>query len=105
REKAINHYSMEAEKRRRKFNSKLASKDIEEGSLVLCYDNRFDNRKDGKFLFRWEGPFLVLGKFSNGSYRLQDMNGKVHYTRVNGWRIKPYHSRVCLIQEEDRPEA
>ena len=51
REEAINHYSQEAEKRREKLNKKLASKDIKKGSLVLRYDNRFDTRKDGKFLY------------------------------------------------------
>lgn len=102
REEAINHYSQEAEKRREKFNKKLASKDIKKGSLVLRYDNRFDTRKDGKFLYRWEGPFLVTKKFKNGSYRLQDIDGKVHRTRTNGWRLKPYHIRIRSAQDQGK---
>ena len=102
REEAINHYSQEAEKRREKFNKKLASKNINKGSLVLRYDNRFDTRKDGKFLFRWEGPFLVTKKFKNGSYRLQDIDGKVHRTRTNGWRLKPYHIRIRSAQDQGK---
>ena len=99
REEAINHYSMEAEKRQEKFNKKLENKDIGEGSLVLRYDSRFDNRKDGKFLYRWEGPFVVLKKYDNGSYRLQDTDGKMHQTRINGRRLKPYHTRIWPTQE------
>lgn len=68
REEAINYYAAQAEHRRRKFNTKIRDKKLEKGSLVLRYDNRFDNRKDGKFLARWEGPFLILQKFDNGSY-------------------------------------
>ena len=31
--------------------------------------------------------------YVNESYKLQDVNGKVHKTRVNGWRLKPYFLR------------
>ncbi|MCO5591119.1 hypothetical protein L7F22_045097 [Adiantum nelumboides] len=90
RTEAIEHYAMQAEQRRQKFNKGLPSKKIKKGMLVLRYDNRFDTRKDKKFVSRWEGPFLVMRRHQNGSYRLQDMNGKMHKTRVNGWRLKPY---------------
>ena len=42
REDAMQHYAKHAEKRRKMFNIKLASKSIIEGSLVLRYNNRFD---------------------------------------------------------------
>ena len=92
REATMEHYAEEAEKRRYKFNKKLAVKDIKEGSLVLRYDNRFDYNKSDKFLPHWEGPFKVLEKFSNGSYQLMDISGKQYQTRVNAWRLKPYFS-------------
>ena len=96
REEAINYYAAQAEKRRKKFNQNLVDKKLKEGMLVLRYDNRFDNRKDGKLLAKWEGPFLVLKRYNNGSYQLQDVEGKVHQTRVNGWRLKPYFQRIGL---------
>ena len=64
----MEHYAKEADKRRIKFNEKLAVKEIKEGSLVLRYDNHFDYNKNDKFAPHWEGPFKVLEKFSNGSY-------------------------------------
>ena len=40
-----------------------------------------------------DGPFEIIQKYDNGSYLLQDLSGKVHKTRVNGWRLKPYFSQ------------
>ena len=31
--------------------------------------------------------------YENGSYKLEDVNSKVHKTRVHGWRLKPYFLR------------
>ena len=56
REDAMEHYAEQAEKRRKKFNAKLATKSIEEGSLVLRYNNRFDYNKSDKFVPHCEGP-------------------------------------------------
>ena len=78
RQDAIQYYARHAEARRKKFNKKLAPKGIKEGSLVLCYNNRFDYNKSDKFVPHWEGPF-----------------------KVNGWRLKPYFSQVM----EDQVEA
>ena len=55
----MEYYAKKDDKRRIKFNKKLAVKDIKEGSLVLRYDNRFDYNKSDKFL----PHFKVLEKF------------------------------------------
>ncbi|MCO5600690.1 hypothetical protein L7F22_054805 [Adiantum nelumboides] len=93
REMAVEHYATQAERRRQNFNEGLKDKELKRGMLVLCYDNRFDTRKDKKFMPRWEGPYVIRKKYTNGSYRLQDISGKLHKTRVNGWRLKPYFQR------------
>ncbi|MCO5597446.1 hypothetical protein L7F22_051524 [Adiantum nelumboides] len=79
---AIEHYAAQ------KFDENLKDKGLKRGMLVLRYDNRFDTRKDKKFMIRWEGPFLIYKKYTNGSYMLQDISGKLHKTRVNGWCLK-----------------
>ena len=81
---AINHYSTQAKHRQEKFNEGISQKRIKKGMLVLRYDNRFDNKEDKKFLTRWEGPFQVVKRYENDSYKLQDVNGTTHKTRVNG---------------------
>ncbi|MCO5611156.1 hypothetical protein L7F22_065406 [Adiantum nelumboides] len=89
-EMAIEHYATQVECRRQKFNEGLKDKELKRGMLVLRYNNRFDTRKDTKFMPRWEGPYVIRKKYTNGSYRLQDISGKLHKTKVNGWRLKPY---------------
>ncbi|MCO5554207.1 hypothetical protein L7F22_007735 [Adiantum nelumboides] len=93
REMAIEHYTTQVERRRQKFIEGLKDKELKRGMLVLCYNNRFDTRKDKKLMPRWEGPNVIRKKYTNGSYRLQNISGKLHKTRVNGWRLKPYFQR------------
>ncbi|MCO5607624.1 hypothetical protein L7F22_061821 [Adiantum nelumboides] len=93
-ESTVEYYATQAEKKRKKFNRNLVKKGIKESFLVLKYDNRLDRRKNGKFLLKWEGPFVVIQRFSNGSYQLGDLDGKVHHTLVNDWRLKAYHCRL-----------
>ena len=50
RDGAIEHYEALALKRKKKFDKKLAAKKIKKGTLVLRYDNRFDNKMDDKFV-------------------------------------------------------
>ena len=83
---------------KKKFNAKITPRNIIEGSFVLRYNNRFDYNKGDKFVSHWEGPFKVLEKFDNGSYQLMDASGTLHYTRVNGWRLKPYFSQILEKQ-------
>ena len=47
-----------------------------------------------------EDLFIVLRRLLNRRYQLQDMEGKMHKTRVNGWRLKPYFSQVFGEQVE-----
>ncbi|MCO5607235.1 hypothetical protein L7F22_061428 [Adiantum nelumboides] len=93
RTSAIEFYATHDKRRRQKFNEGLKDKELKRGMLVLRYDNRFYNRKDKKFLSRWEGPFLIRKKYINGSYQLQEINGRLHKTWVNCWRLKPYFQR------------
>ena len=48
-----------------------------------------------------DGPFQIIQKYDNRSSLLQDLSGKVHKTRVNGWRLKPYFSQIL----EDHADA
>ncbi|MCO5589433.1 hypothetical protein L7F22_043400 [Adiantum nelumboides] len=90
---AIEHYTAQAVHRKKKFDEGLKDKGLKRRMLVLRYDNRFDTRKDKKFMNRWEGPFFIYKKYTNGSYRLQDISGKLHKTRANGWHLKPFFQR------------
>ncbi|MCO5569073.1 hypothetical protein L7F22_022780 [Adiantum nelumboides] len=94
REAAYHCYEKKALQLRDKLNEGIKDKEIKEKSLVLRYNNALDNRVDAKFERRWEGPFIVKKAFTGGYYQLMDLNGKEHPRKVNGYRLKPYLSRV-----------
>ncbi|MCO5555507.1 hypothetical protein L7F22_009052 [Adiantum nelumboides] len=94
REAAYHFYEKKALQLKDKLNEGLKDKEIKEKSLVLRYNNALDNRFDAKFERRWEGPFIVKKAFTGGYYQLMDLNGKEHPRKVNGYRLKPYLSRI-----------
>ncbi|MCO5551649.1 hypothetical protein L7F22_005153 [Adiantum nelumboides] len=94
REAAYHCYERKALQLNDKLNEGLKDKEIKEKSLVLRYNNALDNRFDAKCERRWEGPFIVKKVFTGGYYQLMDLNGKEHPRKVNGYRLKPYLSRI-----------
>ncbi|MCO5573295.1 hypothetical protein L7F22_027064 [Adiantum nelumboides] len=100
REAATDYYITHANKKREQFNNKVKEKKLEEGMLVMRYDSRLDLSHSKKFLQRWEGPYVIFKKFKNGSYRLQDLSGKIHKYPINGWRLKEFFQRIQPIKEE-----
>ncbi|MCO5611393.1 hypothetical protein L7F22_065646 [Adiantum nelumboides] len=100
REAATDYYITQANKKREEFNNKVKEKKLEEGMLVMRYDSRLDLSHSKKFLQRWEGPYVIFKKFKNGSYRLQDLSGKIHKYPVNGWRLKEFFQRIQSIKAE-----
>ncbi|MCO5547878.1 hypothetical protein L7F22_001330 [Adiantum nelumboides] len=99
---AIEHYATQAEQRRQKFNEGLKDKELKRGMLVLRYDNRFDTRKDRKFMTRWEGPYVIRKKYINGSYRLQDISGNLSLVaNLIGSRLK--HGSKEVHSQAKRP--
>lgn len=94
REEAIKYYEKMSQRRANVFNEKLKSKELQKGMLVMRYNNALDSTFQTKFKVRWEGPFIVHEVFANGSYQLQDLDGRMHKEKVNGIRLKPYVIRV-----------
>ncbi|MCO5603325.1 hypothetical protein L7F22_057475 [Adiantum nelumboides] len=85
-----------------KHDKKLKDKGIKEGDLVLRYDNRLDNRFDAKFETRRQGPYIVKKAFNSSYYQLMDLDGKEHPRKVNGYRLKPYLSRILPKDLQDQ---
>ena len=46
----------------------------------------------------------MVKRYENGSYKLQDVDGKIHKTRVNGWRLKPYFLRFEVGASSDQED-
>ncbi|MCO5585759.1 hypothetical protein L7F22_039695 [Adiantum nelumboides] len=100
REAATDYYITQANKKREQFNNKVKEKKLEEEMLVMRYDSRLDLSHSKKSLQRWEGSYVIFKKFKNGSYRLQDLSGKIHKYPINGWRLKEFFQRIQAIKEE-----
>ena len=85
----------------------MKHKGLNKGMLVLRYDNWLEHHHHAKFLPCWKGPCMVYHRYKNGSYQLQDLSRKLHKTRVNRWRLKPYLTRIekvspiGLLDKED----
>ena len=94
RELAYECYRRKATQAKEKFNATVKDKGIKEGDLVLKYDSRLDNRFDVKFVTRWQGPYIFKKAFNSSYYLLMDLDGKEHSKKVNGYRLKPYLSRI-----------
>ncbi|MCO5610141.1 hypothetical protein L7F22_064376 [Adiantum nelumboides] len=74
REVAYHYYERKALQLNDKLNEGLKDKGLKEKSLVLRYNNAFDNRFDAKFERRWEGPFIVKKAFTGGYLQVGAIN-------------------------------
>ncbi|MCO5557327.1 hypothetical protein L7F22_010888 [Adiantum nelumboides] len=102
REVAYECYKRKATQVKDKLDKEVKDKGIKEGDLVLRYDNRLDNRFDAKFETRWQGPYIVKKAFNSSYYQLMDLDGKEHPRKVNGYRLKPYLSRILPKDLQDQ---
>lgn len=62
--KAVEHYTQVQEKNQWRANQKFKDKDINEGDLVVRYDSKLDFTFKTRFVTKWEGPYLVVQKFT-----------------------------------------
>lgn len=63
----------------------------------------FDTDHVTKMLPRWMGPFTVLGRERQHSYRIQTEEGKTAVAHAN--RLRPYYAQVShvgVVFDEDR---
>ena len=90
REEGLTRTAEVQAKRKEDYDIKLPeSHGIEEGGLVLLYDNRHKEFPN-KLHTRWMGPYKVTKIYSNRSHQLEDLQGVWLDTRVNGSRVKRY---------------
>ncbi|MCO5574899.1 hypothetical protein L7F22_028693 [Adiantum nelumboides] len=98
---ALEHYGQMQEKALEKINEKVKSKDIKKHDLVLRYNSKLDKTFQKKFQIKWEGLFKVVECFSNGTYQLANLDGVLHKSRVNGLRLKLYHARLMMVEQDE----
>ncbi|MCO5564636.1 hypothetical protein L7F22_018302 [Adiantum nelumboides] len=100
---ALEHYELVLKTSQAKANAKVKDKGIKKGDMVLRYNSKLDSTFQKKFQIKWQGPFLVLDRFPNGTYQLADLNDTLHKARVNVYRLKKYYaSRNSPATEANR---
>ncbi|XP_027342956.1 uncharacterized protein LOC113855511 [Abrus precatorius] len=77
----------------RKFNSKISPRQFYKNDLVwrVTGDARKD-RREGKLVANWEGPFRVTARLNNGAYKLETLEGKLISRTWNVTHLKHYYS-------------
>ncbi|MCO5572994.1 hypothetical protein L7F22_026756 [Adiantum nelumboides] len=93
---ALEHYEQVLKTSQAKANANIKDKGIKKGDMVLHY-----NSKLKKFQIKWQGIFLVLDRFPNGTYQLANLNGTPHKARLNGYRLKKYYARLMVVIEDE----
>ena len=79
------------------------TEDLKIGDRVLMHDTpRFMNRRtENKLAYRWTGPYLILEALPIlGTYVLGELDGTLLKGTYAGNRLKSFHSRQLLVQDE-----
>ncbi|PKI71768.1 hypothetical protein CRG98_007834 [Punica granatum] len=75
----------------RAFNAKVRPREFSPGDLVLRKVLHVAPDPRGKFLYKYDGPFVVKEIFSGGAVILSDMDGTENALPVNADNIKKYY--------------
>jgi len=77
----------------RAFNKKVKERTFKKSNLVFAIRRPMvmTHKTKGKFLPKWEGPFVVESVYSNGAYRLITPDGDTFMMPINGKFLKKYY--------------
>jgi hypothetical protein len=74
----------------RRYNSKVAPREMKEGDLVL--KQVVAPTRIGKLFPNWEGPYRVREKCSHGAYKLEELSGEAIPRTWNIANLRHYYS-------------
>ena len=90
------HQRIEKDRQKAWHDLHIKNKQFQQGDLVLLYDNKFMKHL-GKLQMHWLGPYIVHSITSGGAVQLQQLDGAVLPTFINGSRLKPYRMGSELL--------
>jgi hypothetical protein len=71
------------------------------GDAVLLYDSSLSPQFSKKFVNKWLGPYVIIEKRTNGSYKLAEMDGTPFSQSTAGNRLKLFFTREDLNRSGD----
>ncbi|GAA0144957.1 hypothetical protein LIER_05269 [Lithospermum erythrorhizon] len=73
------------------YNKKVRQRSFQVGDMVLSVRRPIITHKKGKkFVSKWDGPYVILEVYTNGSYMMVDQDG-VKVGPINGRYLKLYY--------------
>ena len=82
-----------------KRNISSVSNHICIGAQVLLRNNKRNNRKGGKFCFKWIGPYVVSDITKRGLVTLKNKDDKELKKKFNKAQLKPFSRNLDVINE------
>ena len=82
------HQHVEKDRQKYWHDHHIKNKQFQQGDLVLLYDVKF-MKHPCKLHMHWLGPFIVNSITSGGAIQLQQLDGEMLQTLVNGSWLKP----------------
>ena len=82
-----------------KRNISSVSNDICIGAQFLLRNNKRNDRKGGKFCFKWIGPYVVPDITTRGLVTLKNKDDKELKKKFNKAQLKPFSRNLDVINE------
>ena len=68
----------------------LSNSEIKVGDLILLLNNKRKDRKGGKFLFTWLGPYIISKVIPKGTTKLKKRDSEIMKVKYNPSQLKLY---------------
>jgi transposase InsO family protein len=88
---ALCHGQLYQQRTARTFNKKVRPRELQEGDLVLRKILKINPDSRGKFVPKYEGPYVVKKTFSGGAMIIADMDGQELPSPINMDTLKKYY--------------
>lgn len=82
-----------ARRQKRNYDRKMHGEGLNEGQFAWLFNKLRKKGRSPKLQLRWEGPYLVVKRLSDVTYRVQLKRGSKAFV-VHGDRLKPYEGKT-----------
>jgi hypothetical protein len=88
---ALCHGQLYQQRTAKAFNKRVRPRELQEGDLVLRKILKINPDSRGKFVPKYEGPYVVKRTFSGGAVIITEMDGQELPSPINTDSLKKYY--------------